>query len=112
MQFVISDRLAQIMATKRKSMVDDNAPAPNDENAEQDEDELNMSDDEEGGTRIGDIYIPPPVKPYCSTESIGPRLIITKISNCNFKSYAGEVVLGPFSNVSSTFHNINVMVRC
>lgn len=103
MQIVISDRLAQIMATKRKSMVDDSAPAPNDENAEQDEDELNMSDDEEGGTRIGDIYIPPPVKPYCSTESIGPRLIITKISNCNFKSYAGEVVLGPFSNVSFAF---------
>ncbi|KAG4074231.1 hypothetical protein HA402_008979 [Bradysia odoriphaga] len=62
-----------------------------------------MSDDEEGGTRIGDIYIPPPVKPYCSTESIGPRLIITKISNNNFKSYAGEVVLGPFSNC---FHAI------
>lgn len=74
--------------------------ATNDENVEHDEEDLNMSDDEEGGTRIGDIYIPPPVKPYCSTESIGPRLIITKISNYNFKSYAGEVVLGPFSNVS------------
>lgn len=85
-------------------MVGGSAPAISDEHVEQgDEDEdLNMSDDEEGGTRIGDIYIPPPVKPYCSTESIGPRLIITKISNCNFKSYAGEVVLGPFSNVSFT----------
>lgn len=71
------------------------------DNIEQDEEEdLNVSDDEEGGTRIGDIYIPPPVKPYCSTESKGPRLIITKISNTNFKSYAGDVVLGPFSNVS------------
>lgn len=95
---------AEEMATKRKSMVGGSAPAISDEHVEQgDEDEdLNMSDDEEGGTRIGDIYIPPPVKPYCSTESIGPRLIITKISNCNFKSYAGEVVLGPFSNVSFT----------
>ncbi|KAG4079470.1 hypothetical protein HA402_005167 [Bradysia odoriphaga] len=80
------------------------ARAPDDEYVEnENEEDLNMSDDEEGGTRIGDIYIPPPVKPYCSTESIGPRLIITKISNNNFKSYAGEVVLGPFSNC---FHAI------
>ncbi|XP_073826332.1 structural maintenance of chromosomes 4-like protein gluon [Musca autumnalis] len=59
-------------------------------------DDANMSDDEEGGTRIGDIYIPPPIPPYCSTESKGPRLIIKKIENFNFKSYAGKVVLGPF----------------
>uniref|UniRef100_A0A1A9X0Q7 Structural maintenance of chromosomes protein n=1 Tax=Glossina brevipalpis TaxID=37001 RepID=A0A1A9X0Q7_9MUSC len=58
--------------------------------------ELNMSDDEEGGTRIGDIYIPPPIPAYCSTESKGPRLIIKKIENNNFKSYAGKVELGPF----------------
>ncbi|XP_075152440.1 structural maintenance of chromosomes 4-like protein gluon [Haematobia irritans] len=59
-------------------------------------DDANISDDEEGGTRIGDIYIPPPIPPYCSTESKGPRLIIKKIENFNFKSYAGKVVLGPF----------------
>lgn len=88
------------MATKRKSMIGGSAPAVSDENIEDEEDDLTVSDDEEGGTRIGDIYIPPPVKPYCSTESIGPRLIITKICNTNFKSYAGEVVLGPFSHVS------------
>lgn len=58
------------------------------------------SDDEEGGTRIGDIYIPPPVPPYCSIENKGPRLIIKKIENFNFKSYAGKVVLGPFHHVS------------
>lgn len=52
------------------------------------------------GYRVGDIYIPPPVKPYCSTESTGPRLIITNISNHNFKSYAGTVVLGPFHQVN------------
>lgn len=129
---LITDRSAELMATKRKSTGRGSPPvsspavrppvlsspairstatsslakgtptvtAVSEENVEQDGDDLNMSDDEEGGTRIGDIYIPPPVKPYCSTESIGPRLIITKISNCNFKSYAGEVVLGPFSNVS------------
>uniref|UniRef100_A0A0K8WDU8 Structural maintenance of chromosomes protein n=1 Tax=Bactrocera latifrons TaxID=174628 RepID=A0A0K8WDU8_BACLA len=59
-------------------------------------DDANISDDEEGGTRIGDIYIPPPIPPHCSTESKGPRLIIKKIENKNFKSYAGTVVLGPF----------------
>ncbi|XP_037817646.1 structural maintenance of chromosomes protein 4 [Lucilia sericata] len=59
-------------------------------------DDANISDDEEGGTRIGDIYIPPPIPPHCSTESKGPRLIIRKIENNNFKSYAGKVILGPF----------------
>lgn len=63
-------------------------------------DEANLSEDEEGGTRIGDIYIPPPIPPHCSTESKGPRLIIKKIENNNFKSYAGKVILGPFHHVS------------
>ncbi|XP_050086478.1 structural maintenance of chromosomes protein 4 [Anopheles aquasalis] len=63
--------------------------------AEVDDDAM-LSEDEEGGTRIGGIYIPPPVPPYCSNESKGPRLIIDKISNYNFKSYAGLVQLGPF----------------
>lgn len=53
-----------------------------------------------GGYRVGDIYIPPPVKPYCSSESQGSRLIITQIMNTNFKSYAGDVPLGPFCHVS------------
>lgn len=59
-------------------------------------DDALIFDDEEGGTRIGDIYIPPPIPPHCSMESTGPRLIIKKIVNRNFKSYAGEVELGPF----------------
>ncbi|EDW04011.1 structural maintenance of chromosomes protein 4 isoform X2 [Drosophila grimshawi] len=59
-------------------------------------DEALIFDDEEGGTRIGDIYIPPPVPAHCSMESVGPRLIIKRIVNYNFKSYAGEVSLGPF----------------
>lgn len=49
-----------------------------------------------GGLRVCDIYIPPPVKPYCSSESKGPRLIITDIYIEDFKSYAGKVRLGPF----------------
>uniref|UniRef100_A0A182QGQ9 Structural maintenance of chromosomes protein n=1 Tax=Anopheles farauti TaxID=69004 RepID=A0A182QGQ9_9DIPT len=63
--------------------------------ADVDDDAL-LSEDEEGGTRIGGIYIPPPVPPYCSTECKGPRLIIECITNYNFKSYAGHVTLGPF----------------
>jgi len=37
-------------------------------------DDALIFDDEEGGTRIGDIYIPPPVPPHCSMESVGPYL--------------------------------------
>lgn len=59
--------------------------------------------DEEGGFRIDDIYIPPPPKPACSVENTGPRLIITKIVNEFFKSYAGEQVLGPFHKVIVEF---------
>ncbi|XP_049547836.1 structural maintenance of chromosomes protein 4 [Anopheles darlingi] len=70
-------------------------PAEEPMDAQIDEDAM-LSEDEEGGTRIGGIYIPPPVPPYCSNESKGPRLIIDKISNYNFKSYAGLVQLGPF----------------
>ncbi|CAG4968620.1 unnamed protein product [Parnassius apollo] len=55
-----------------------------------------ISDDEEGGVRIGDIYIPPAPKPALTFDANGPRLIITQIVNENFKSYAGVQTLGPF----------------
>lgn len=71
-------------------------------------DEHNMLEDEEGGTRIGDIYIPPPIPAHCSTESKGPRLIIKKIENNNFKSYAGKVILGPFHHVSEKLSCFNI----
>jgi structural maintenance of chromosome 4 len=61
--------------------------------------EEETSEDEEGGLRIGDIYIPPPPNPVCSNETTGPRLIITHIVNEYFKSYAGKQVLGPFHKV-------------
>ncbi len=63
-----------------------------------DEEAEDGEDDEEdvGGIRIGDIYIPPPPAPACTMESNGPRLVITHIDNINFKSYAGKQVLGPF----------------
>ncbi|KAM3962224.1 structural maintenance of chromosomes 4-like protein gluon [Aphomia sociella] len=55
-----------------------------------------ISDDEEGGMRIGDIYIPPAPKPALTFDATGPRLLITHIVNENFKSYAGVQTLGPF----------------
>ncbi|KAK8749380.1 hypothetical protein OTU49_015814 [Cherax quadricarinatus] len=63
-----------------------------DEDVEMEEEE----DDEEGGIRIGDIYLPPPPLPACTFDSTGPRLVITHIENHFFKSYAGRQVLGPF----------------
>lgn len=56
-----------------------------------------LDDLEEGGHYIGDVYIPPPPPlPAFSGEQTGQRLVITHITNINFKSYAGERVLGPF----------------
>ncbi|XP_072946319.1 structural maintenance of chromosomes protein 4 [Epargyreus clarus] len=74
---------------------------PENQNGENDEGDLNgdidhISDDEEGGIRIGDIYIPPAPKPALTFDATGPRLIITHIVNENFKSYAGVQTLGPF----------------
>ncbi|XP_063394251.1 structural maintenance of chromosomes protein 4 [Cydia fagiglandana] len=55
-----------------------------------------VSEDEEGGIRMGGVYIPPAPKPACTFDATGPRLIITHIVNENFKSYAGVQTLGPF----------------
>ncbi|XP_060731020.1 structural maintenance of chromosomes protein 4 [Tachysurus vachellii] len=40
--------------------------------------------------------IPPPPPPAMTNEPGAPRLMITHIVNQNFKSYAGEQILGPF----------------
>uniref|UniRef100_H0V734 Structural maintenance of chromosomes protein n=1 Tax=Cavia porcellus TaxID=10141 RepID=H0V734_CAVPO len=40
--------------------------------------------------------IPPPPPPAMTNEAGAPRLMITHIVNQNFKSYAGEKILGPF----------------
>lgn len=56
-----------------------------------------VESDDEGGLRIDDdIYIPPPPKLMTELNANGPRLMIAKIVNQNFKSYAGEQVVGPF----------------
>jgi len=57
--------------------------------------------DEEGGLRVDDqIYIPPPLKNFNEIDATGSRLMITKIVNENFKSYAGTHVIGPFQKVN------------
>lgn len=62
--------------------------------------EFTLSDDE--CTFVDGIRIPPATKPVCSFDPTGPRLIITKIENNFFKSYADEQVLGPFHKVFSS----------
>lgn len=71
---------------------------PDNENSSDSEEHEEYSD-EEGGMRIDDIYIPPPPRNACTSDLSGPRLIITRIVNENFKSYAGVQVLGPFHKV-------------
>lgn len=73
-------------------------------NSDEEGDIDHISDDEEGGMRIGDIYIPPAPKPALTFDATGPRLLITHIVNENFKSYAGVQTLGPFHKVRSLFY--------
>ncbi|KAK0172379.1 hypothetical protein PV328_005704 [Microctonus aethiopoides] len=76
----------------------------NDKNEDISDDEMDIDgaedaneSDEEGGLRINEnIYIPPPPTKINIGDHDGPRLMITKIVNINFKSYGGEVVIGPF----------------
>lgn len=57
--------------------------------------DIPINSDEGDGIRIDDVYIPPPPNTFNSNDN-QKRLIIKKIVNINFKSYAGEVVIGPF----------------
>ncbi|XP_076301412.1 structural maintenance of chromosomes protein 4-like [Lasioglossum baleicum] len=61
------------------------------------EDNAIIDADDEGGLRVDDdIYIPPPIKATHELDVNGPRLMIIKIVNKNFKSYAGTQTIGPF----------------
>lgn len=77
-------------------------------------DESNRYDtDEEGGMRIDDdIYIPPPLRTFCEVDTTGPRLMITKIVNVNFKSYAGTTTIGPFHKVNFNITYSYLSVEC
>lgn len=67
--------------------------------------DMGYDTDEEGGLRVDEeIYIPPPPRVFSEVDTTGPRLMITKIVNENFKSYAGTQVIGPF-------HKVNVLAQ-
>ncbi|XP_026667538.1 structural maintenance of chromosomes protein 4 isoform X2 [Ceratina calcarata] len=67
------------------------------EEMEVEEEDIGLDMDEEGGLRVDDdIYIPPPLPATNQLNSNGPRLMINKIVNENFKSYGGTKVIGPF----------------
>ena len=51
----------------------------------------------------GEIEIPPAPETVATYDINGPRLMISKIVNENFKSYAGVRALGPFHKVRSLF---------
>jgi len=95
--------------SKRKSGAGKSTPGQQEDASTAAEEDLQLGhddlehlpeDDEEGGIRIGDIYIPPPPKGIGAYGTDGPRLMITHIDNENFKSYAGKTTLGPFHKVT------------
>ncbi|XP_076645837.1 structural maintenance of chromosomes 4-like protein gluon [Halictus rubicundus] len=64
---------------------------------EVDEENAVIDTDDEGGLKVDDdIYIPPPIKAAHELDVNGPRLMISKIVNVNFKSYGGTKTIGPF----------------
>ncbi|KAI8034191.1 structural maintenance of chromosomes protein 4-like [Drosophila gunungcola] len=52
--------------------------------------------DENGLIRFSGIFNLPPVPSDCFMVNAGPRLIVVRILITNFKSFAGEVKVGPF----------------
>ncbi|CAG9833958.1 unnamed protein product [Diabrotica balteata] len=59
------------------------------------DDDQQLSDEDDTDVIEG-IRIPRATKPTLSFDPTGPRLIITRITNNFFKSYAGEQILAPF----------------
>ncbi|KAI5694321.1 hypothetical protein M8J75_014977 [Diaphorina citri] len=86
------DTLVTPKRAKKTQEQDDGNVQTNDKSL----DEHDLDLDDEGGTYVGEVYIPP-IAPVCFADPTGPRLIITKIVAFNFKSYAGYVTLGPFN---------------
>lgn len=65
-------------------------------------DDEDLSDIDDGGEIFNGIRIPAELPPIRSAEEIsGPRMIITHIVANNFKSYYGEVYVGPFHKVQT-----------
>lgn len=62
-------------------------------------DDENLSDIDDGEVFHG-VRIPAEIPPIMSAEdNFGPRMVIKNIIIKNFKSYYGEVIIGPFHKV-------------
>lgn len=63
-------------------------------------DDEDLSDIDDGGEIFNGIRIPAELPPIISAEeNSGPRMVIRNIVANNFKSYYGEVTVGPFHKV-------------
>lgn len=63
-------------------------------------DDEDLSDIDDEGEIFNGIRIPAELPPIISAEeNIGPRMVIKNIVANNFKSYYGEVTIGPFHKV-------------
>lgn len=90
------------MVVKRKDC--NEAPVKNkkirQEKASNFSDDEDLSDIDEASEIFNGIRIPAELPPIMSAEEDrGPRMIITNIVANNFKSYYGEVNIGPFHKV-------------
>lgn len=93
------------MAVKRKDKENDNEVPGKNKRIRQEKvgdfsDDENLSDMDEASEIFNGIRIPSEMPPIMSAEeNSGPRMIITNIVANNFKSYYGEVNIGPFHKV-------------
>jgi len=91
------------MAGKRRVKENQHEPQPKCKRVQQQKhrdfsDDEDLSDIDDGGEMFNGIYIPPELPPIVSAEEkCGPRMIIKNIVANNFKSYYGEVTIGPFN---------------
>lgn len=76
-------------------------------------DDEDLSDLEDGEVFNG-IRIPSELPPIVSAEeNIGPRMVIKNIVANNFKSYYGQVIIGPFHKVRPVYlYSILILDKC
>uniref|UniRef100_A0A8B9LKS4 Structural maintenance of chromosomes protein n=1 Tax=Astyanax mexicanus TaxID=7994 RepID=A0A8B9LKS4_ASTMX len=88
------EEIHQAPTKESRSGDQDLPPAPNTNDAAPGEPAEAVVDNRSLEEILGSI--PPPPPPAMTNEPGAPRLMITHIVNRNFKSYAGEQILGPF----------------
>uniref|UniRef100_A0A1A9WLW7 SMC_N domain-containing protein n=1 Tax=Glossina brevipalpis TaxID=37001 RepID=A0A1A9WLW7_9MUSC len=76
----------------------------NEEEPEHDTDISILQDEDSVTNVVHDIHISPSAPPCFSTKTEGPRCIIKRIENVNFKSFAGKIISRPFH------HNVTAIL--